>query len=363
MGNSKETIRIYKQNKETALSLIFFVAIVAKVLQHFVLPDYYYYDNFRICEMVKDLDYKRKWPGSYEVCADFFRNINFFKFDSMLQWSMLGGVLLTIVIILIFSKTEGMDKTQMIFALMYVGILNIYIFNIGKDAIQFLIFLVLYVLMNLKLPQIIKVLASFGVLYWESTFYRDYYIIIAFFFIAVYWLLGVLRKFKAKMTTMKIIFVIIMLYVIVFAFLSVAKVTMNEGYNEIMSCKAHTTELGANSTIDDKINHNKNTVLYMGNYIINSIRMAFPIELVKGGIFYFPFIVFEAFLIYFVIKAFRQLYLMERSQVIALAIFMGYFLGSVLFEPDFGSFVRHEAATFPVAYLFIFTPKNWKNDY
>ena len=126
-----------------------------------------------------------------------------------------------------------------------------------------------------------------------------------------------------------------------------------------MGCKKGVEVMQANSMIDDKIEHGGNLILYMENYVINSIRMVFPIELIKGGIYYIPFVVFEFFLIYYIRKAIFRLYVMDFKQILALSVFLAYFLGSVLFEPDFGSFVRHEASTFPILYILIFNPDNW----
>ena len=50
---------------------------------------------------------------------------------------------------------------------------------------------------------------------------------------------------------------------------------------------------------------------------------------------------------------------LDDKSFIGLCIFLAYFLGSVLFEPDFGSFVRHEAATLPVIILMVFNPTMW----
>ncbi len=56
----------------------------------------------------------------------------------------------------------------------------------------------------------------------------------------------------------------------------------------------------------------------------------------------------------------------DEKQFLATAIFLGYVLASVLFEPDFGSWVRHEAATFPVLHLLVMSPNQqlsqWKVD-
>ena len=50
---------------------------------------------------------------------------------------------------------------------------------------------------------------------------------------------------------------------------------------------------------------------------------------------------------------------LDDKSFIGLCFFLAYFLGSVLFEPDFGSFVRHEAATLPILILMVFNPAMW----
>ena len=336
-----------------------FVAFFAKLIEHLYLPAKYYFDNTRILNTINDPNYAKKWPDSYEVASDFFRNINIFHCTTMLHWSILLGIIFNILLVILFINNKGLDIKQTIFALMCDGILNIYIFNVGKEAIQLLIFILLFLVINLKINNKLKIIGCFAILYWESTFYRNYYIIFAFFFLCIMMGIWFLRKKNKRVTVIKGIIILLLLYTIVFAFLMIAKGVMPEDYNAVMTCKEGSTQLGANSVIDDKIVHNGNLSLFMANYIINSIRMAVPIELLRGGIFYLPFLAFEIFLIYYIVKAISRLYTMDFKQVLALSIFIAYFMGSVLFEPDFGSFVRHEAATFPVLYILIFNQDNW----
>ena len=46
----------------------------------------------------------------------------------------------------------------------------------------------------------------------------------------------------------------------------------------------------------------------------------------------------------------------QSEHLLALSVFTAYILGSFLFEPDFGSWVRHEAATFPVLHMIACSP-------
>ncbi len=352
--------KIYKENLYYTIPLLGFIAIFAKIIEHFFLPAKYYYDNNRILGMINDPEFSGKWPGSYEVAADFFRKINIFHCTTFLQWSILLGILFNILLILLFTRNKGLDIKQTFFALMCTGILNIYIFNVGKDAIQILIFIMLYIVINLNISKFIKIAGCFAILYWESTFYRNYYIIIAFFFLSIIMGIFWLRRKRKRVSVAKVIMIIFLLYTLVFIFLATARTFMHGDYAGVMNCKAGVDVMQANSMIDDKIEHNGNLMLFMENYVINSIRMAFPIELLKSGAFYLPFLVFEIFLIYYLFQAILRLYKMSFNQVIALSIFVAYFMGSVLFEPDFGSFVRHEAATFPILYILVFNPDNWR---
>lgn len=354
-----KAVKVYEENVSYTIPLIFVIAIIAKLVEHLYLPAKYYYDNNRIVGMINDPDYIGRWGGSYEVAADFFRSINIFNLSTMLQWSLLFGLFFNILFVILFAKNKGLDMKQTVFALMCAGILNIYIYNVGKDAIQLLFFILLFIVINLKINNLLKIIGCFGILYWESTFYRNYYIIIAFFFITIVLGIMLLRRRKTKVSFIKGLMILLLLYAIVFAFLFIARSAMPSDYDEVMNCKVNTTQLGAESTIDDMIEHNGELGLFMENYVINSIRMAFPVELLRGGIFYLPFVAFELFLLYYLVKAILRLYIMEFKQVLALSIFIAYFMGSVLFEPDFGSFVRHEAATFPVLYILIFNPDNW----
>ncbi len=351
--------KTYQENVRYIIPLMILVAFFAKLIEHLYLPAKYFYDSNRILNMINNPKYIYSWGGSYKIAADFFRNINIFHFTTRLQWSICLGIIFNILFIILFIKNKGLDLKQIVFALMYTGILNIYIYNVGKDAIQLLFFILLFIVINLKIKKAFKIAGCFAVLYWESTFYKNYYIIIAFFFLVLVLGIWFLRKKNVKISFIKGVMIVLILYTVVFAFLGIARETMPEDYDAVMVCKENTTQLGADSVIDDKIEHNGKLSLFMANYIINSLRMAIPIELLKGGIYYLPFVVFEIFLIFYLVKAFFRLYRMDFKQILALSVFIAYFMGSVLFEPDFGSFVRHEASTFPLLYILIFNTDNW----
>lgn len=346
--------KVYRENRDTVILLIIPVAILAKMIEHLILPAKYFNDSTRMLYMIADDNSIIKaWEGSYEITANLFRSINVFKFTTLLQWSLLIGVIFNILLILFLVKTKYLDFLQCMFALMCVGLCNIYIFNLGKDIIQFSFFVMCFAIIIVdKIPVWLKVLGCAGVFYWESTFFRNYYIIMMAFTIGVYIIFHFIRKKKIKLNVWKTILVVGVLYVLMYVFLNIARVAMPAEYMDILTCKEQTTQLGAASVIEDRIEFGENVNLYMLNYIINSIRMMFPLELLNGGIFYIPFLAFQVLLLFYMYKNLRNIHKISENNVTAFSVFIAFFMGSVLFEPDFGSFARHEAAAFPVIILF-----------
>lgn len=345
--------RVYRENKETVILLLIPVAVLAKMIEHLLLPFKYFYDSTRMLNQSLEGMKEGAWGGNYEFTAQLFAKLNIFGFTTLLEWSLLIGVIFNIVLIIAFVKIKGIDFLQCMFALMCVGLCNIYVFNLGKDIIQFSLFSMCFIIIVIeRFPSWLKVLGCAAVFYWESTFFRNYYIIMAAFTIGVYIMVKILRVKKVKLNIKKIIFIVLTLYLMMYLFLNIARATMPEEYSDILTSKKGTDVMTASTMIYDEIDYGTNVNLYMLNYIINSIRMLFPIELLTGGVFYVPFLAFQGLLLYYIYVNIKNIHCISNNNVIALSVFIAFFMGSVLFEPDFGSFARHEAAAFPVIILF-----------
>lgn len=344
--------KTYVENRDIVVILLFPIAIVAKMIEHLLLPDNYFYDSTRMLITSLKGMVKGSWGGNYEFTANLFAKLNIFNFTTLLQWSVLIGIIFDLLLIAAFIRIKGLDLLQSIFALMCVGLCNIYVFNLGKDIIQFVLFAMCFlIIIEEWIPNWLKVLGCAAVFYWESTFFRNYYIIMAAFTIGVYIIIWIVRKKKIKLNFKKFILILVALYLLMYIFLNIAQVAMPEEYNDILECKAGTEFMTASTMIYDQIEYGTNVNLFMLNYIINSIRMMFPIELVTGGAFYLPFLAFQVLLIYYIYQNIKKIHKISNNNVIALSVFVAFFMGSVLFEPDFGSFARHEAASFPIIIL------------
>lgn len=362
------------RNKNAVLALIFVVMLAAKLLT-MMLPAKYFYDNNRIVGMVNEDMSMEAWGGSYVVAANFFRAINIFGFTSISQWSWFLGMLLTLVVFFMVLRLPELDMVQTIFLLACVGLLNIYVFNIGKDAIQFLFFMAVYLVLLMPIKSsAVKIVCAAIILYFESKVFRSYYVLIAALVLAIYCILAVFRRNHRLPPAVKIIITTVTMYLLVCVMMVVASVAMHSEYEQIMGIRDYS--LSSREGDVDSVTIIKNWVggdnstnlpLFLLNYLINAVRMMIPFELAIKGVQYIPFFCFQVAVTVYLAHLFGKLDEIEdETQFLAISIFLGYVLASALFEPDFGSWVRHEAATFPVLHLLVFSRNQqlsqWKRD-
>ena len=219
-----------------------------------------------------------------------------------------------------------------------------------------------------------KIAFAAVILYFESKVFRSYYVLIAALVLAIYCILTVFRKNHRFPPAVKIIITTVTMYLLVCMMMVVASVAMHDEYEQIMGIRDYS--LSGREDDVDSVTIIKNWVggdnssslpLFLLNYLINAFRMMIPFELAVKGIQYIPFFCFQVAVTIYLAHLFGKLDEIEdETQFLAISIFLGYVLASVLFEPDFGSWVRHEAATFPVLHLLVFSRNQrlsqWKRD-
>ena len=327
-----------------------------------MLPDKYYFDSWRLLTMLTGGKGMAAW-GGYQSTVDFYKTINFFNWTTLTQWSIGLGIILTPIAMIIISRTKEMEMRECIFTLMIVGILNIYVFSITKETIQICFFFLVYLIIQLPLKNtLLKVIGCALVFYWESTFYRSYYMIMAAMTIFMYLIFVWLRQ-REKIKRKHIVIIVVMCFVAVFAFFYASQFVSHKDYINALNTRDGTTETneGASTSIENPIKVNGNLGIFMYDYVINAVRMMVPIELAFKGIFYLPFVVFQFFILYYYFKAIKNIKSLDDNMIVVVVCYSAYFFGSVVFEPDFGSWVRHEAATFPILQLLAYKSNSYKN--
>ena len=279
------------RNKNATLLLMFVIMVIAKLIT-LMLPAKYFYDNNRILGMVNEDMSVDGWGGSYVVAANFFKFINFFDFIEMNQWSYFLGLVLTLLVFFMALRLPEPDMVQTIFFLACIGLLNIYVFNIGKDSIQFLFFLAVYAVLLIPIDvPFVKIGIAAVILYFESKVFRSYYVLIAAFVIVIYCILLFFRNRHKIPSAAKIILTIVTMYVLVCVMMVVASVAMPSEYQQIMGIRDYSLA-GREDDVDSVTviknwvggDNSTNLPLFLLNYLINAVRMMIPFELAIKGV-------------------------------------------------------------------------------
>ena len=284
--------------------------------------------------------------------AKLFSNINFFDLTTPIEFEVYITILWNIMLlIIIFMLRKKLDIMQAIFLILSVLVLNIFDFNLAKEPVQMLYFVLIYVVITSKsLRDDFKYVLSFGILYWASVSYRDYYILIAMFMLGVSWICKTFILMKDKLNIWDILMVIVAFGVGYFLLLSIAKVVMPQEYAELI--RVRTRETQARTDISNLITNNaSNLPLFTLDYLIMLVRMMVPIELMTFGPKYWPYVAYQVMITFYVVTALKNIKRNHKSKNVALYVYLGFLCGSATFEPDFGSWVRHEAAIAPVLFI------------
>ena len=277
----------------------------------------------------------------------FFRAINIFGLTTTIQFEVYISLIWNIIIILIILKgKKSLNIMQMLFLIVSIAVLNIWDFCLAKEPVQLLFFLAIYyILLNRRLNIKQKYILTIFVLLISVLYYRIYYILIIAFIMIVAivcskWLFKV-----DKINLRHVLGLLVVLSIVYFIMLNFIKVIDIESYNELIRVR---TRAGIANTQMINIFKSTNLILFTLDYLIMIVRMLFPMELIPMGIKYWPYVFYQIIISYFVLKNIKNIKENTKTQNLALYIYIAFLLGSATFEPDFGSWVRHEAAIFPI---------------
>ena len=276
-----------------------------------------------------------------------FRAINFFKINNYESWELYISVIWNIILFgLLLGVKKILNLKQFVFIGLSIIVLNIFDFTLAKEPIQMLYFIAIYYVLCLNNKSVkFKYILAIGIIAFSAISFRIYYFLIIMFMVLVQVLFNV---FIIKKEKVKIKDIIIMLLVIVgfyFLFLNIMKVIMPTEYNELIRVRTRSSTAASDMR---NIFKSTNLLIFSFDYLIMLLRMMFPIELLRLGIKYVPYVLYQVIITYFVIKNIKSIKSNGKIKNIALYLYIGFLFASATFEPDFGSWVRHEAVLFPI---------------
>lgn len=352
------------QEKRDRAQTVFLLCICAalslllQAVKFTILPDKYFYDAATVQGMMQGT-VQFGFSDSYTNTALLFQAMGrFLPMDSQL-W---GGIVVWALALpfLIWLGLKYLQPTwvhYMLFGL-YSVLLPVFVWNVHKEAVQFFFFLlVLMVAMCRKeRSAAADALVTVLLILWSFLF-RSYYIVIAAgtaFFLILSWLpwkqwSPAYRK-KLLISIICVILFLVFLVAIIKPSLLIQLFDGRMGVN-----RTRGNDPDTNTIILDVIQNPDRTIpLYIVNYVLAAFRMMFPIELILKGMQYVPFVVLQlcwtSLLCRAAWAAVRGKWKESWPEKRLLAVTAAWYLVAFLFEPDFGSFIRHQASAFPVMF-------------
>lgn len=347
-------IKTDKNNKELIIGIWVFICIAAKLIQVAILPPKYSYDGRRIFSEV--ITGYRSGDKGFDTASNFFSAVNqIFQFDSYEIWSVFLGIVGSFLLLKFIKESlKDLYLRDFVFLSCSLFLMNIYIFNISKEIIQIIILIPAVCILNTQWNSKVKIFVLVLSLLIVAFFLRSYFFVTSVIFLVVYkTFLRSLDQEKKKFW--KNIGVILLIGILG---IYVLKSYFPNLYGSLFDVRNSINESRVNSQdaqtmIVNVFNDDGSIITFMLNLIINLLRLMFPIALIRQGIFQILFLVYQMLL------STKLLYLFyvrlnkckDENIFIAASLLISYFIVAAIFEPDYGSVIRHEMAIFPIMYV------------
>lgn len=296
-----------------------------------------------------------------EDCADLGLPGGLFGFISIvfpfapatvLEWDALFALIGSMVIMLLalwVSRCPWLARWHALLFAAAVGLSSIYVFILSKDVVQVFVFLIIFALMRGARSGEAAILCAVLLFFLEGIFWRRYYLIVAVFVPIAYIVLS--KVAAGSVTKREALITVIAFVTAALAFACVIKVISPDNYVEIV--KQHGTERedytatvaasGIKSVI--AVDASSPVYLFVANWAINTVRLLVPIELFAKGPYYWMFVIYQLAITVGVLTTIARTN--DARVRTCLAVYLAFVIASGTFEPDFGSWVRHETACLP----------------
>lgn len=262
----------------------------------------------------------------------------------------LVGATMLIAFALWVSRIPVLTMGNALFFLAASALCAMYIFMLSKDCIQafifFAAFLFIYKLssINASLCLTIVVFAL------EGFTWRPYFYIVACFIMVFFIGIGQLTKEEVTRQRAAVYFMLLLFALLVFSF--ALQFVSPSNYSEIVDQHGVDREIytsvvaasGIKSVIP--VTSSSPVPLFVLNWVINTFRLLFPIELFSMGAYYIPFALYQLYISCSLLRTLSK-GIANNRVLLCISVYLAFVLASGAFEPDFGSWVRHETACLP----------------
>ena len=279
-----------------------------------------------------------------------FHLIDFFHLQTYEAWEIYTSILSNAIVLVFMLKLKRKIRIyQWVIVAATIAVLNIFSFCLAKDPIQMLYFMAIALILLTDWGYVQKSLAIYGCLYISMVTFRTYYALILVFIMAAQVVLEGLKRLEGGLSRFLLFVGCMTLFGGIF--LSVVYNVLPENYQDIYAARVLTRSIEtANSGMKNWID-TESVFTFTLNWIVVVLRLWFPLELMPMGPKYWVYVVYQLMMTLLMFRTLAHLRENKQSVNLALCVYLGFSLGSGLFEPDFGSWIRHEAVCFAVIFI------------
>ena len=276
---------------------------------------------------------------------------------SLEQWGYVLLVPGALAFALLVWKARPQNLCAALLLLCFSVLLPFFVFTVGKDMLQYLAFF-LVALALLYIPaEWGKISAAAALLAPVALLFRSYYALMIALMLLVFL---VMRGYRAQRGVKRRALLLCAAVCAVVAGLFLLRALLPETADALFTIRSATNyAMGKDHTADkvilDVLPFERSAPGFLVNYCVAAVRMLLPFELCAspGDIL---FVLFELLLVGLLAAGFV---LSRRGGALTAvyAAIAAFFLMSFFFEPDFGSWFRHQAAAFPLLWLGVGRPR------
>ena len=312
------------------------------------------------------------WGASNNVTNVGDNTISFFQmlnlgFTTYQTWEVYLTILYNILIFIcvrhFFQRNPYAGWKENFFVYLNVAILNIFCLNLAKEPYQMVFFFLMALAISIPKTYNQKCISLLIALVITVLYSRKYFGLVLMYFLILNFLIDKLfknggnirlndKKGKRKLYG-KLLLLVLLFGVLHFFFMSYLQTDNEDTYNEMVYANSRDWTPAASEITP--LFPNSNPALLAVDYFIKIFRLMIPIELLfKLKVTYLFLLVYQGFLLQFLIRTFRfRDKKRNPTRTIAMYLYIAFLLCSATFEPDYGSWIRHQGVAFPIILLLI----------
>lgn len=294
--------------------------------------------------------------GTVVVFGLILRAINIFNITDFWYYEYLLSAISNIWLFILLYKSQeylfelNILKTALMFS--FIVLLNVNSFVFAKDFMMLITFIVMfYIIKSDYLGEKQKFYCIIAAMLLAALFLKTYY----YYYTIVFVFMTIYFKYIIKSCNngfLKMIIHLIVFTVFYAVIINMLKDYMPSYYNKMMQV-SQSDYILANSRITPFIKGSGNAFAAL-NYFIKTLRLMFPIELIRLGPKYIPYIFVQIVISCYIINNIINYSNLGSVFRLCNNVLFAFILTSATFEPDFGSWLRHEMATFPVIFYMLY---------